>query len=85
MPISGDIYPNTQENVDRSPIATGAYALYDGDITIYIGCGDSENGIRSRLQAHKRGDNGNCTQSATHYRHEVTAYPITFDKTAVES
>jgi hypothetical protein len=66
MPISGDKYQFTQTNVDKSPTKEGVYALYDDTVTIYIGKGDGENGIRARLQAHKRGDEGNCTQGASH-------------------
>lgn len=77
MPISGDKYPFTQENVDLAPTDQGVYALYDNDITIYIGRASETNTIRSRLQAHKRGDEGSCTQSATHYRREVNRYPVT--------
>lgn len=74
MAISGDKYSFTQENVDRSSTQNGIYALYDGNETIYIGRGDGENGIRARLQAHKRGDEGSCTKYATHYRREITSY-----------
>ncbi|GAI53806.1 unnamed protein product [marine sediment metagenome] len=75
MAISGDKYTFTQENVDRSPTDGGVYALYDGNETIYIGKGDGVNGIRARLQAHKRGDEGSCTQGASHYRREVCSNP----------
>ena len=71
MAISGDKYAFTQENVDKSPTDEGVYALYDGNEVIYIGKGDGVNGIRARLQAHKRGDEGKCTQEASHYRREV--------------
>ena len=77
MPIAGNDYPFTQNNVDKSPADDGVYALYDGTITIYIGKGDGVNGIRARLQAHKRGDEGSCTQGASHYRRVVCSNPIT--------
>jgi hypothetical protein len=75
MPITGDKYPFTPENVNRSPIAKGVYALYEDDVTINIGKGDGENGIRARLQSHKRGDEGPCTKNASHYRREVCPDP----------
>lgn len=67
MPIVGDRYAFTKENVDKSPDEKGVYALYDGDVLIYYGraSGDSVT-IRTRLQSHQRGDEGRCTQSATH-------------------
>ena len=80
MAISDDKYSFTQENVDRSPTQKGVYALYDDDATIYIGKGDGEGGIRERLQAHKRGDEGDCTQEASHYRREVCPNPKTRER-----
>lgn len=80
MPISGEKYPFSQENVDKSPTGAGVYALYDGETTIYMGRGDGENGIRARLQAHKRGDEGKCTQGASHYRREVCNNPVTRER-----
>ena len=80
MTISGGEYPFTQENVDQSPTDDGAYALYDAGVTIYIGKGDGTNGIRARLQAHKRGDEGKCTQEASHYRREVCNNPVTRER-----
>lgn len=80
MPILGDKYPFTQENVDKSPTDDGVYALYEENVTIYIGRGDGTNGIRARLQAHKRGDEGKCTQGASHYRREVCNNPVTRER-----
>jgi hypothetical protein len=75
MPVSGDLYAFTEENIDKSPTDKGVYSLHQGDETTYIGKGDGENGIRERLQAHKRGDEGPCTQRATAYRREVCNDP----------
>lgn len=80
MPIEGKKYPFTQENVDNSPTDKGVYALYDDEIIINIGKGDGENGIRARLQAHKRGDEGDCTKNASHYRREVCSNPTTRER-----
>lgn len=80
MAISGDRYSFTQENVDKSPTTAGVYALYDDGETIYIGKGDGENGIRERLQSHKRGDEGSCTQNASHYRRETCTNPRTRER-----
>ena len=78
MPIAGDIYPFTDENVDRSPDQPGVYALYQDGALIYIG--QSETSIRSRLQDHKAGREGSCTEAATHYRREVTSRPVAREK-----
>ena len=77
MPITGDKYPFTEENVNKAPAEHGVYQLYDGDVTIYIGRASGEGvTIRSRLQSHYRGDEGPCTEAATHYRREVISRPI---------
>ncbi len=81
MAISGDKYTFTDKNISNSPTSKGVYALYDGEITIYIGKGDGANGIRERLQAHKRGDEGSCTKGASHYRREVCDNPATRERT----
>ena len=80
MPISGDKYSFTDENISKSPTDIGVYALYDDAETIYIGKAEGENGIRERLQAHKRGDEGSCTQNASDYRREVCSNPSSREK-----
>ncbi len=85
MAITSDRHTFTQENVDQSPTGEGVYALYDGNVTIYIGKGEGKNGIRERLQAHKRGDKGSCTQNASHYRREVCRYPTTRERQELEA
>ena len=80
MAIAGDKYDFTQENVDKSPTKTGVYALYDGNLTIYIGRASGTDTIRARLQSHKRGDEGSCTQKATDYRREECTTPVSREK-----
>jgi hypothetical protein len=81
MPISGDKYEFTSNNVNSSPAQHGVYQLYDGDVTIYIGRASGTGvTIRSRLQNHYSGNEGPCTQGATHYRGEVTEYAIAREK-----
>jgi hypothetical protein len=66
--MSNDKYGFTQKNVNNAPEVHGVYALYDGDELIYIGRADGKGvTVRSRLQCHFRGDEGRCTQGATHY------------------
>ena len=75
MTVSGNRYPFTQENVDRSPTEKSVCTLYYSYITIYIGKGEGVNGIRERLQSHKRGTEGICTKKATVYQYEVCISP----------
>jgi excinuclease UvrABC nuclease subunit len=83
MPVSGDKYSFTQDNVNGSPDKPGVYALYDGNAVIYYG--KAEASIRSRLQAHRRGDEGKCTQRATHYKREVCSNPKTREKSLLDA
>jgi len=76
MPISGDKYGFIEKNVNKAPDEHGVYALYDDETLIYYGRAAGEDvTIRSRLQSHFNGDEGSCTQGATHYRREVTDWP----------
>ena len=75
MPIRGNLYRFTDTNICNSPTDTGVYALYERGELIYIGKGDGKGGIRARLQSHKRGDEGRCTQPATSYRRERSSNP----------
>jgi hypothetical protein len=73
MPIIGDMYTFSKENVDKSPDQHGVYALYDGEELIYYGRAEGKGvTIRSRLQRHQNGKEGSCTQGATGYRREAT-------------
>lgn len=75
MSISGELYPFTDKNVDGSPTGIGVYALYDVGESIYIGKAEGQGGIRERLRAHKRGDEGTCTKGTSDYRREVCSDP----------
>lgn len=77
MPINGDKYEFSEKNVNNAPDVHGVYALYEGDVLTYYGraAGDGVT-IRSRLQSHRRGAEGPCTEGATHYRREQTTRPI---------
>jgi len=75
MTISGELYSFTDENIDRSPTGIGVYALYGVGELIYIGKAEGQGGIRERLRAHNRGDEGTCTKGASSYRREVCSDP----------
>lgn len=61
-------YPFLEEVIAYAPNENGVYLLYEGDELIYIGRAvGAFVTIRSRLQAHWRGDEGACTQRATAY------------------
>jgi hypothetical protein len=73
MPISGKSYNFGKVNIDKTPEELGVYVLYGGSPIIYIGrASGGDATIRSRLQAHHRGDEGPCSKRATTYRREVT-------------
>jgi excinuclease UvrABC nuclease subunit len=62
--------PFTADAITHAPELPGVYTLLrDGDI-IYFGRADRS--LRARLESHLRGDEGPCTQRATHYETETT-------------
>ena len=71
MSVLSKFYAFNDDNIAISPTNGGVYSLHESGETIYIGKGDGENGIRERLQAHKRGDEGLCMGLTTAYRREV--------------
>lgn len=84
--MSDDTYPLTQENIERSPLQQGVYALYDQNEIIYIGRAKGEGvTIRSRLSDHHSGQEGYCTQNATHYWREVCSNPSEREVELLES
>ncbi len=65
----------TDANISAAPAELGVYALYQGTL-IYIGrAWGTGVTIRSRLQAHKRGDEGACTKAMTAFSYMVTSNP----------
>lgn len=67
-------YSFVEELVDGAPDKGGVYLLYEYGELIYIGRAVGLFvTIRSRLQSHLRGDEGPCTQSATHYSWHICA------------
>ena len=80
MAVSGGRYTFTKKNIDRSPTDQGVYSLYNEDKVIYIGRAEGKNGVRECLQRHKRGDEGDCTKDATHYRRHICLNIDTMEK-----
>lgn len=84
MSVLSKFYTFNDDNIALSPTDVGVYSLHESGETIYIGKGDGKNGIRARLQAHKRGDEGSCTELITAYRCEVCKYPSTRETEILE-
>lgn len=81
MPMTGDVYPFTAQNVNNAPATAGVYALFINNVLIYIGRAlGVTTTIRSRLQCHYCGSEGPCTQAATHYMRESCSNPATREK-----
>lgn len=77
MPISGELYSFTDKNLDNAPDVAGVYALYDGNLLIYIGRAQGgQTTIRTRLKDHKSGREGRGTQAASTYRREPCTNPV---------
>ena len=83
MPISGDSYVTTKENVDKAYDGKGVYTLHDKDYgLIYVGMSDVS--IRSRLQRHHSGDEGSCTEAAWRFKQEPNDYPYSRESELIE-
>ena len=59
--------PFTAVGVADAPNHPGIYELFRGPILVLIG---KSSDLHADLEAHRRGDNGTRTRSASHYRFE---------------
>jgi hypothetical protein len=70
--------PFAEYYVEQAPEARGVYCLYDQGKLIKIGQAVGVGvSIRSCLRGHLMGQEGACTQKATHFTWKVTACPST--------
>lgn len=71
MPIRGDFYPWTENNVNNIPSRAGVYAFYDSRVLIYIG---SSNNLRERFQRYwsTNFQDDTCKRDTTSYKRELT-------------
>lgn len=67
--------PFDARRIAETPAAPGVYLLYRGHRLIYIGHAPTGTTIRARLERHLRGEAGACTQAATEFDYETSAYP----------
>lgn len=58
MPIRGKKHRFTDSNISNAPTDNGVYVLSRYQQTIYIGKGEGQGGIRSRLQAARQNTRG---------------------------
>jgi hypothetical protein len=81
MPIANEKQSFNDWNIASAPGQNGVYALWDNFGVIYYGSSSGATStIRERLQAHKAGRHGPCTQNATHFQAEVCLYPLAREK-----
>ena len=79
MPINQALLDFTDNNISDAPDTPGVYGLYYADRACrYYGSGTVS--IRTRLQAHKRGDEGNCTKIASFYNWELSSTPLSRER-----
>ncbi len=83
MPVAGDTYDFSQDNIRKSPDEAGVYALFDGGQVIYYG--SSALSIQDRLQTHFDGDDGPCTKGATGYKREICNNGLTRERELLEA
>jgi hypothetical protein len=72
----GEQIPFDSRNVAEAPALPGVYLLYRHHRLIYIGLAAAGASIRERLQHHRRGHGGPCTQSATEFDYEASTDPV---------
>ena len=85
MPVNGDSYAFSDENLSKAPDSAGVYVLYQNGTCIYIGRAQGgSTTIRSRLKDHKSGREGRCTQVADTYKREPCSNPITRERELLE-
>jgi hypothetical protein len=70
----GEHVPFGARNVAEAPAAPGVYLLYRGHRLIYIGLASAGTTIRHCLEEHRRGARGPCTERATEFDYETSAY-----------
>jgi hypothetical protein len=75
MNFSGPRYTFTMLTINGAPADRGVFWLWDGDEVIYIARATGNESIKACLESHCAGDYGACTQGASHYGWEVSAYP----------
>ena len=76
MIIRGEKYRFSDDDISHTPNCSGVYVLYYGPEIIYIGKATGKDTLKSKLQAHKRGNEGSCTRYATHFAREQTPSPL---------
>jgi hypothetical protein len=73
--------PFLEYYVEQAPEARGVYCLYDRGMLIKIGQAVGAGvSIRSCLRNHLMGQEGACTQKATHFTWKITACPSTTEE-----
>jgi len=76
----------TPQNLGNAPERAGVYQLYQGSECIYIGrAGGGNSTIRTRLRAHKNGNEGPCTKGFTRYRYDTTVADVTVERRLLQN
>jgi hypothetical protein len=76
MAIAGSAFPFTALLIAGAPDDRGVYALWQGPELVYLGSALGRSmTIRSRLIDHYAGQDGPCTQRASHYAWEICLRP----------
>ena len=75
MTLQGERYRFSDDDIAHAPERSGIYVLYNGPQIIFIGKATGKSTIKSKLQSHKRGNEGPCTRHATHFVREISPSP----------
>jgi hypothetical protein len=70
--------PFVEYYVDQAPEARGVFCLFENGVLIAVGhAAGAGISIRSCLRSHLQGQEGTCTQRATHFTWKITGCPST--------
>jgi hypothetical protein len=75
-PREAALAPFTEEQIARTPEATGVYMLYRGGWVIYVGVAVQGSSVRAELERHRTGAYGPKTRTATSFDYELTRHPV---------
>jgi excinuclease UvrABC nuclease subunit len=73
--LQGERYRFSDDDISHAPERSGIYVLYNGPQIIFIGKATGTQTIKSKLQSHKKGNEGPCTRHATHFIRELSPSP----------
>ena len=73
----------TSREIENAPAEPGIYRFQCGDLVTYYG--QAETSIRHRLEDHRAGYDGSCTQGSKRFAYLLTDNPMTAEQDALRA